>query len=1822
MQLTATREWIPDHILYAPELPSTIEEMCLKVSLDPNFILDLTAVLGLNETLWFSPHLRNGSSEPTWEPPTDSMGEFHYVLGWLTTRYYFPILKKWAKQDQFFNQLYRLTKYLSEQSSFSNSSIYADFRTHTNLQFEFFGPVQRGTAPFPELLCQTNTRNCGEGYAHLILWLLERAYQYFIRSGRTSVCSKHQLEMMSILRNLNANRSNQSWGFLGKNLSCLNIEVPYLEFRNRLEACWLGGAELLESNQSENSRRVRRILNKIDSLQSEPLIYLSHTSSKHSQKADLALINIIEKFANASSSVSEERIGELNDEDLIETDIITDEEPNNPKKKNKKTKQKNANAEYQTNNKAQTEHTDNTEDSHLLKRILSDEQSTDRSRLWQRSIEQSVWFFANPYFNDKIEIFVNDLRKTAKFDANLKQILITQTGANAHAVEIMNMLVWLRVTTSQSLTDLLKNRSEHLISQAWGFDPELKYLRRLRPQFSQSISLQLECNDPRIQPNQLEKLPDFIVDILYPFRGQLYPLLALISDQVVTDVISPTDKERPNQTDSIQKEGEEDVKKQNNKKASNPEKSKFQQEDPTRVTLRNIVRNLHTIHTLFKRLCAALEVNRGSWPEHSLRLLHNKYTRNLSEGQLLHSKPNELKDAASAYYQVTDGKGNSVAGSLLCPPLNEIRKTMIQIKSYLLEQIQSSDLIVSWNSIVDLVLLYIYVGTGIRPLQDPLAEIDSFDLDLKLAIVDDKQLASRDSARVIPIPDEMVALLRSTYLPCLQQLADRVEDRELAKSIQKLSELKGGRYQDIPFFFHLSQDGLIGVGESWLNTSQVDINLAPNFHRHAISNFLEVKDRELIDFLLGHQHLQIPIHGLGSLRTRKIDLDELRTALSLHLFNLGLDSLPTVRLPERGSFQGTHQCKIFGIEKRRQDRTNRIKKKIELVEEIVFEVNLEPIESRESMAKRKLLQIRQSDVFQGYLDIVIPHFASRVHEVDLDGFVYEINRRFEESNPISIHWMKTLKRSIAISNGLNTLLQQADQYKSASDLSLLLAISLIANNGVTDHQILIRIFDQNYQIFQHQNQVYMEFSFDPESEPNFAVTRRHTLTDVSIQILIRLENKQKKPRAKKLETQLPSEDLRKRFHTLGVHGKTSFMLIHELIKLEMASQIYELPTSLGEIASGEIQHRSVDRASLLARTTGQKIIAVQPTSKFRYIGKRTAGEMVKTIQEILKISRSLVDQPAELIKTLEKLRPHSHPCLQLAPVAGLMQYVLDMFRRLHSGRALATSTKEKYLLKLQRIFLSTDLAALIAHGDSDAISEEIQEFLDQTARCGNESHEYARHIRGILDTKAIKELNLKVSVPYVDHVFNPRVTLYSNHEIDLLSKKLLAKGHLPALSLLNLYANYGLRTQEATVITPSKIHFFDDRSARIYIRGNSSKRLKTSSSNRIAVMGGDWNTLAAEHFTQQIQAKKNSLSSLDFFDGHLEEHLEMLNCGLQKYIGRGQLYCLRHYFANEVFWPVYSEALNLGLPPSESILGKLNGRPVNSHTLHFAGRLLGHASPRTTLTHYFHRGFDVIDQFYAKRHHLKVCYPNASALFNPLKEADHTEPSTVNRLNQRNPFQLCADFILSLVSNRPISTSGHHMMDNKVVRAVMLRISNLPTDFQFDFKGGQKQGAGIILNHRFLEQLHSRKPPISELLIKMGKLNPDHFIDSWTQNKLFVVTEKTVAKDLEILALIMKNLGLSLGDLQCFTKSDNPSDALSETLSSKGISIRCEPTRHTHVHRLDGQRVNGPCAYVDVKESVKVHQLSGDHFSVNRSVIFAESVVCAIICALANSLLI
>lgn len=1787
--------------------------------MDPSFILDLTAVLGVNETVWFNPHLRNGSAVPTWEPPSDCMGEFHYILGWLTTRYYFPILKKWAKQDQFFNQLFKLTKYLAEQSSFSNSSIYVDFRTHTNLQFEFFGPVQRGTAPFPELLCQTGTRNCGEGYANLILWSLERAYQYYIRSGRTSVCSKHQLEMMNILRNLSGNRSNQSWAFLGEKLPCLNIEISYLEFRNRLEASWFAGAELLESNQFENSRRARKILNKVDSLNSEPLIYLSQTSSKHSEQANLALINLLEKLA--SSRISDEAMGELNDEDLIDTDTITNEKLDTPKNKDKKSKHKNA-AEEQTKNKVQREQTANAEDSHLLKRIFSDEQPIDRSRLWQRSIEQSVWFFANPYFNQKVEIFVNYLRVNPTFDENLKQMLISQKGVTEHAINVLNMLVWLRITTSQSLADLLKTRSEHQISENWCFDPELKYLRRLRPQFSQSVSLQLECNDPRIQPNQLEKLPSFIVEILHPFKGQLCPLLALISDQTVTEDISPIKNEKSKQSESTETERKEEVKKQSNKNAASSGGSKLQPENPKSTPLLNSIRNLHTIQALFKHLCVTLEINRGSWPEHSLRLLHNKHTRNLSEGQLLYSKPNELKDAASAYYQVTDAKGKSIAGTLLCPSLTEIKKTIIRIKTYQLEQIQSSDLIVSWNAMVDLVLLYLYVATGIRPLLEPWAEIDSFDLDLRLAIIDDKQLESRDSARVIPIPDEIVRLLTSIYLPCLRQLAERVENPDLAKSIRRLADLQGGKCQEIPFFFHLNEDGLIPVGESWLNTRQIDINLAPNFHRHAISNFLEVKDRELIDLLLGHQHLQIPIHGLGSLRTRKIDLDELRTALSLHLRNLGLDSLTAVSLPEQGKFQGTHQRKIFGIEKRRRDRSNRIKKKIELIEELIYEVNLDPIESREAIAKRKLIQIRQSDVFQGYLDIVIPHFASRIHQVDLTGFAYETNRRFEERNPISINWMKTLKRRIAITNSLNNLLQQADQYRSASDLSLLLATSLIANNGVTDHQILNRILEQDYQVFQHQNQVHLEFSFDPESEPNFAVTRRHTLTDVSIQILIRLENKRKKPRNKKLETQSPSEQLRKRFQTLGLHGKTSFMLIHELIKLEMASQIYELPTSLCEIASGEIPHRSMDRASLFSRTTGQKIIAVQPASKYRYIGKRTAGEMVKTIQEVLKLSRSLVDQPTELVSALGKLRPHTHPSLQSAPVSGLIQYVLDMFKRHHCGRALATSTKEKYLLKLQRIFLSTDLAALVANGDSDAITEEIQEFLDRIEQCGKESHEYARHIRGILDTKSIKELNLKVSVPHIDPLLNPRVTLYSECEIDLLSKKLLAKGHLPALSLLHLYANYGLRTQEVTAITPSKIHFCDDRSTRIYIRGNSSKRLKTSASNRIAVMGGDWNNLAAENFTQRVQAKKDSVSTADIFDGQLDEHQEKLSCALQKYIGRGQTYCFRHFYANEIFWPVYFEALNLDLPPSESVLRKLNGGPVNSHTLHFASRLLGHASPRTTLTHYFHRAFDVIDLFYAKRHHFNVHYPNASALFNPLREGDRTDHSRVNRLNQRNPFQLCADFILSLVSNRPISTSGHHMMDNQVVRAVMLRISNLPTDFQFDFKGGHKQRAGIILNQRFLEQLHSRKSPTIELLTKMGKLNPDHFIDSWTQDKLFVITERTVTEDLEILSLIMTNLGLSIADLQFFTKSANHSDALSETLSSKGISIRCEPTRHTHVHRLNGQRVTGPCAYVDVKESTKVHQPSGDHFSVNRSVIFAESVVCAIICALANSLLI
>lgn len=123
-------------------------------------------------------------------------------------------------------------------------------------------------------------------------------------------------------------------------------------------------------------------------------------------------------------------------------------------------------------------------------------------------------------------------------------------------------------------------------------------------------------------------------------------------------------------------------------------------------------------------------------------------------------------------------------------------------------------------------------------------------------------------------------------------------------------------------------------------------------------------------------------------------------------------------------------------------------------------------------------------------------------------------------------------------------------------------------------------------------------------------------------------------------------------------------------------------------------------------------------------------------------------------------------------------------------------------------------------------------------------------------------------------------------------------------NLLELIAEWGVRTLETGLIKCSRAYIDKKDNIRIYLRGNSSHRLKTSGSNRIILPLDVCDELLKKSLIQQLSTKKTLNNDSFLIDASINESLQTLSRSLNKYIGRGQIYCLRHFFADQLFTPI------------------------------------------------------------------------------------------------------------------------------------------------------------------------------------------------------------------------------------------------------------------------------------------------------------------------------
>lgn len=1750
---TDTSEWVPEFIIRAPRFSWDLAQITKSADVPSGFLNDLVVALQLNESFWLNPYLQNLTKGPSLDLPVDVEGQLRYVLGWLTVDCYRITIEKWGKNDPFFSKLSKITNALYQFEAFKNSNIYQNLRSDTKLKFGNRESVPRGSAPFAELLNSTGMSNCKGIYPQLILWLIERNYQTYLHSNKTTLLTHQAFELINIFRNIN---NGNTWEFLSERMKIQKWDQNYLKFRQTVIHRIFHGHLESQSDDFQNSQKVRYLAQKFDEFRAQPIIFLS-TSEKPASLIDNS-VNIQNMQARLNHKNSEDPTASGN-KDQTPDEKETDKNKLPSENKKKPTRQ-------------QT----------VLKRP---EKIDDEDRKWQRSIEESIWSFANPYVNDKVEDFVSEFELNADIPEQIQKTLETDPHLKKEDIEILAAVVWLQIKTSQPLRNLVFTESAFSAEEEWQFNPDLTKLHRIRPQFNPQSNSENDHLPSDVVTIQSLDLPQRVVKVLSKYRAFKIPLLELL-DQQIDDVNQPKGADGSNSS----KNGD------------------------TKIPSRAVDQLLQGQDTLSK----ALQIDHFNWPCHCLRIIHNRKTRNLTEGQLLHLRPNEQRDASTAYYRKNSTEGVNIAGSIYCPNLSQAKEQIDSMLHSIESKLKSHDLYEFWNSLTDLALLHLSISTAPRPLLDPFAEIVNFDLNSQLLILKDKDLDSRNATRVVPLNSEISVWLQDVYFPLVKELSLHTECKKLAAMIEALSDSESTAKQKIPLFFHISSDGIENIGENWIYKYIKDNNLVSNFARHLSSTYLKLYDRELNDLLLGHQHLKLPIHGISSTRVRERDLDAIRIGTSEHLKKFLPAKLPIVKFPCGGLFKGHKYPKSFGEEKRRRERSTKFTRLKKQIEAFAEDVNKLPLEQRVKAANETLSLIKSTEKYQDSFKALASHFCECIDAVDLNELQYKTWEGFQEKNPIDAKWMKNLHRRKIIEPELSKLLQDQQSFKSVSDLNLLFSLSLVIFNGITELTIHKRVLEEEYNCFSLVDAVHIEFSSE-QDEPNFAATRRHQLSQQSVNILRRLKNGRGRSKKTGHANQRISDELRNRINQIDLGGTDSLSIVEQLIMLEKAFQIYHLPTPIAQIASGEILHRSMCRASLAAHKKGVRIynLAESPTPIIP--SEQSTIKLDVTINQILELAATLTNQPQEFLNKLNHINP-----IQAAPL-GLKEYLVDMFTRKHLGRPLARSTKAKYISKLRHFLESTEIVYLIELQDVDGINEEIVDFLEKLGQKNNEAAEYARHIGAFFNTKALAFLASQVYVPYLQQKFRPRVTVYTPEEINLVGKKLANGSHLQALNLLNLIADLGVRTFETSLIKCSKVHINDKNEIRIYLRGNSSHRLKTTKSNRIILPLEVCDDLLKRSLIEHVQTKQRLDPSSRLIDTSVNEALLILKQAISKYIGRGQIYSLRHFFADQLFTPILRQSLGLDAPGVESRLKKLNGGPQDSYTLYFAGRLLGHTSPRTSLTHYYHRGFELIDEYYAKNRGLQTTIGDAAIFFPPMIEdvglLTVLPKSGTPGVFQENAFRICAQIMTSIAGGQATSYQFNFLAGNHEVSKTRDCLASLPAELQLGIKGKSTKPNGAIIHLKYLDELASRPSPTVDQLKSITKFQAHDFLGMWTRSQMILSLPETIDHDLSMLSLIVSNLGIQMSDLSFFTPPHDQSTLLHEKCIKQGMQLTGTPARHLFTQRNDGRRPRKE--FVCIRATQNAKAASKEHqFTLTNSILFAEASVLALLTSFCNTLIV
>lgn len=964
----------------------------------------------------------------------------------------------------------------------------------------------------------------------------------------------------------------------------------------------------------------------------------------------------------------------------------------------------------------------------------------------------------------------------------------------------------------------------------------------------------------------------------------------------------------------------------------------------------------------------------------SLKLTHIDWTSNLLRASLVKENDNETKSqliqanastkltSDSAYYSnVVERSGTYVneAGSPYFFNLDVLGKYL----NLFLKKEYAGSSIDAWNLWTDKVLTVLSCSTGARPVIDLFGEAENFSQDFSLLIIDDKEVITRESKRLVMLPRKISSFLRNVYIPTLKNLAAKFDlDHPIRDAIAGLVERKPN--STIPLFFHLSERGVERIHFSSIATA-IHPGLPINFARHLVSNHLPVKDRELISTQLGHQIEEIYTHGPTSLRKLDSDLKDITNALDALLSQLNVE-LPTPPQQDSVEYQiGINIPNKFG----KKARTAAMKANHKnLRSKIIATVNSKLFQFKGDSAQAQTLLDQTINELKPLVgsttsELIIKRLCAKYFQNTLPSGVtvfYPVRKNKKLFDPFSKNFLNALQARSNTHTELMKLLNTFEP-RTQSDSLVLLALSLIKQNGVTDHILLNRLLSHRFNIGKLGGSAFIEI-FPGETEQANETCRRHTLQANSVKFFSTLQNfSRNRIDEKRIK-------ISQHLHTLLTKILGDFYRVESAVELvryvqefEYAHQYFTLPGALASIARGTIEHRSIDLPSLQATLSIEPAnISLQQSSRKEKVSNTVAkGQVVKKIKELMKS----IGSPEDCIDDL--FPKHAAKTIALKALRGFTESLLT--RRGLKRKSLAGSTKKLYLGRLSEFFKRTDAERSINTLDHAGLQETVSSYLEDRNASIETVNDDARQIKEYCNELRLCGFPNTINVPFADRDFNPSTTLFSNSELDEIER--LVNQTLPPEDkcAYYLYRYYSHRREEALHQNIEKM-FWSDEEVVFQVKGDSTFRTKTPGSNRLSFCLDKLPDNFYSSFKTCVHSRRAENQIRLIPSTTHQSTVDLITDIIQRVAQRGSIHTLRHNYADALTRKLFEEAIwgrNRRMQVPSMAIAITTPQGIRRHTLLAAARLMGHTTPKMLLTTYSHCAFDILDKLYKQQNHFK-----------------------------------------------------------------------------------------------------------------------------------------------------------------------------------------------------------------------------------------------------------